>query len=288
MFKAGSVWLGFLLLVNVTAQAAEMDGSPRLRAELLASYPAAEAGQGAAADAAYFYAIVNTRIGKYSRRSGERIAGWDGGEDGPLQHINSCYVDGARLHCANSNFPELPMASSVEVFDTETMQHLESYSLGVMEEGSLTWFEPVGDSWIAGFAHYDERGGLEYKNHRFASVARFDAQWRRMGGWMLPEAVVARMQPYAASGGAIGADGLLYVTGHDRPEMYVLAAPKMGPKLVHIATIDIDVEGQAIAWDKSTSERILFGISRPNREVREFRIPRVDVPAGVLLLDRVD
>lgn len=253
----------------------------QLDAEHLASYPAVEAGQGAAADAEHFYAIVNTAIGKYRKSDGGLVKRWTSARQGPIRHLNSCYAEDGLLYCSNSNFPEVPMASSIEIFDTSTMEHVESFSLGVMEEGSLTWFERLGDGWIAGFAHYDERGGLTYKDHSFASIVRYDDQWRRVGGWMIPESAIARMQPYAASGGALGADGLLYLTGHDRPEMYVMAAPTMGPKLIHIATIEIDVEGQAFAWDKSSSDRVVYGISRPNREVRAFRIPELSLPAGL-------
>ncbi|MBT8148184.1 MAG: hypothetical protein KJN90_15100, partial [Gammaproteobacteria bacterium] len=128
----------------------------------------------------------------------------------------------------------------------------------------------------------------EYKGHSFASIIRYDDQWRRMGGWMIPQTVIERMQPYAASGGALGPDGLLYLTGHDRPEMYVLAAPVMGPKLVHIATIDIDVEGQAFAWDKSSGDRVVYGISRPNRQVRGFTVPKVVLPQGLKPLTQID
>lgn len=258
-----------------------------LDAELVASYPAMEAGQGAAADAAHFYAIVNSAIGKYRKQDGELVKRWASSRSGPIRHLNSCYAEDDLLYCSNSNFPEVPMASSIEIFDAQTMEHQRSFSLGILEEGSLTWFERLGDGWVAGFAHYDEDGGLDYKDHSFASIVRYDAQWRRIGGWMIPETTIARMQPYAASGGALGADGLLYLTGHDRPEMYVMAAPSMGPKLVHIATIAIDVEGQAFTWDKSSSERIVYGISRPNREVRAFRIPPVQIPEGVFRLSDV-
>jgi hypothetical protein len=173
------------------------------------------------------------------------------------------------------------MASSIEVYDTDSMDHVQSLSLGVLEEGSLTWFDHLGDGWIAGFAHYDEGGGLEYKDHSFASIVRYDSSWRRQGGWMIPETVIERMKPYAASGGALGPDGLLYLTGHDRPEMYVLAAPTMGPKLIHVATIAIDIEGQAFAFDKSAAIPTVWGISRPNREVRAFQLPLVELPDGL-------
>ena len=250
------------------------------RATEIARFPAREAGQAAAADADHFYAIVNTAIGQYDKQSGELVRQWASPRQGPIRHLNSCYAEGTELYCANSNFPEVPMASSLEVFDTETMEHSRSYSLGILDDGSLTWYDRLGDGWIAGYAHYDEDGGLSFKDHSFATISRYDNDWRRLGGWMSPETVIARIQPHAASGGAIGPDGLLYLTGHDRPEMYVLAAPKMGPKLVHIATIDIDIEGQAFAWDKSSEERIVWGISRPNREVRAFRLPGINLPEG--------
>ena len=270
---------------NVSAQNVFSDNTvvevQQLEAQLMASYKATEAGQGAAADASYFYAIVNTVIGKYDKSTGDLVKRWTGARTGPIRHLNSCFEESGRLLCANSNFPEVPMASSIEVFDTDSMNHASSYSFGVMEEGSLTWFERLGEGWIAGFAHYAGGGGLSYKDHSFSSIARYDQNWQRRGGWMIADGVIERMDPYAASGGAIGLDGLLYLTGHDRKEMYVLAAPKMGPKLVHIATIAIDIEGQAFAWDKSSEQRIVYGISRPNREVRAFRLPTVTIPEEV-------
>lgn len=259
----------------------------QLEAIEVARYPAREARQGAAADADYIYAIVNFIIGKYDKSGGELVQRWQGTRGGPIRHLNSCFAENEKLYCANSNFPEIPMASSIEVFDSATLDHSQSLSLGVLDEGSLTWFDHLGDGWLAGFAHYDADGGLSYKDHHFATINRYDSKWRRLGGWMIPESVIARMQPHAASGGAIGPDGLLYLTGHDRPEMYVLAAPDMGPKLVHIATIVIDVEGQAFAWDKS-EERVVVGISRPNSEVRAFRVPQVQLPAGLKRLTEVN
>ena len=247
----------------------------------VARYGAQEAGQGAAADADFFYAIVNTVIGKYRKSSGEFEDRWLSSREGPIRHLNSCFEEVGKLFCSNSNFPEVPMASSIEVFDTGSMNHLQSLSLGILEEGSLTWFDHLGDGWIAGFAHYDERGGLNYKDHSFASIVRYDSSWRRQGGWMIPESVIQRMKPYAASGGALGPDGLLYLTGHDRPEMYVMAAPVMGPKLVHVATITIDIEGQAFAFDKTATVPTVWGISRPNREVRAFQLPVIELPEGL-------
>jgi len=284
--------LTLLLLSPISAQVLDLPVFEPLPIQTLlateiARYPAVEAGQGAAADAGNFYAIVNTAIGQYRKQDGAFVRRWTSPRDGLVRHINSCYAQKERLYCANSNFPEIPMASSIEIFDTATMTHVDSFSLGVLEEGSLTWFERIPGGWMAGFAHYDADGGLPYKNHSYASIIRYDEEWRRVGGWMIPDTAISRMQPHAASGGGLGPDGLLYLTGHDRPEMYVLALPAMGPKLVHIATIEIDVEGQAFAWDKSGTERIVYGISRPNREVRGFRLPEVKLPPGVRRFDEL-
>ncbi len=85
------------------------------------------------------------------------------------------------------------------------------------------------------------------------------------------------MAPYAASGGAIGPDGWLYLLGHDRPEMYVVARPSMGPTLIHLATIDLEAEGQAFAWAQDGS-RTVFTVDRRKGLVRCIEIPAV-VPA---------
>ena len=241
---------------------------------MVREYPANEARQGAAADAKHFYAIVNSAIGKYDKVSGMRVGGWSSPRTGPIRHINSCFAEPGKLWCANSNFPEVPMGSSVEVFEILRMTHVASHSLGLLDEGSLTWFDRLGSSWIAGFSHYDERGGTGFKNHRYGAVAMYDAEWRRTGGWLFPDAVLERMKPHAASGGALGPDGLLYVMGHDRPEIYVLAKPKMGPLLVHLATLDVAAEGQAFAWDRSAPRR-LVAISRKEGKVRAFDVPPV-------------
>lgn len=263
-----------LFALFLTALPAGAQEVIRLEAEEVARFPASQAVQGAAADSRYFYAVENSAIGRYDKETGEEDGEWSLSDSGPIRHLNSCIVDRERLLCANSNFPELPMASSIEVFDTQAMEHVESRSLG-LTDGSLVWFDRHGEDWIAGFAHYDSTGGVAHKNHRYTRVVRYDADWVAQGGWMLPESVLERLAPYSTSGGGIGADGLLYLTGHDREEMYVLAFPEQGPKLVHLATIDIALQGQAFAWDRSTDERVVWGISRPNGEVRAFRIPEI-------------
>lgn len=131
-------------------------------ADTIQTWRAEEARQGVAVDADYFYAVTNARIGKYRRDDGSRVAEWvfrrDGREEGTgIVHLNSCAVIDSELVCAHSNFPLLPMASSVEIFDPDTLRHLRSVPLG-LRAGSLTWIDRHDGKWWAGFANYDDRG----------------------------------------------------------------------------------------------------------------------------------
>jgi hypothetical protein len=250
-----------------------------LTAKTVRVYNAPEADQGVAVDTRYFYPVDNSVVAKYDMADGKAVDRWDGTATGLLRHLNSCIHDAGKLWCANSNYPATPMGSSIEVFDAATLDHVMSHSLGLLDEGSITWFDKYRGGYIAGFAHYDGSGGVGFKDHRYSSVVTFDAEWRRTGGWLFPSTVAARMSPNAASGGAIGPDGWLYLLGHDRPEMYVVARPSAGPSLVHIATIDLEAEGQAFSWAQDGS-RSVYAIDRKKGLVRVIAVPEVsaDVP----------
>jgi hypothetical protein len=241
-------------------------------AEVLRRIPAAEATQGVAVDATHFYAIANSRIGKYDKATGTKVGEWRG-DPVEFAHMNSCTVIEAQLVCAASNYPQLPMASSVEFFDPAKMEHVRSVPLGT-GTGSLTWVERRDGVWWAAFANYDEHGTELARDHRYTTLVKFDDQWRRSGGYAFPPFVLFRFSPSSSSGGGFGPDGLLYVTGHDLPELYALRIPKAGGVLRHVATIPLAFEGQAIDWDES-QPGVLYGISRPNREAVAVRIPAV-------------
>lgn len=245
-----------------------------LTAETLRVYEAPEADQGVAVDETYFYPVDNNLIGKYRRDTGELVGRFMVPPKGLLRHMNSCYARDEKLWCANSNYSLTPHASSVEVFDAATMTHEASWSLGLMDEGSLTWFDDLGEDRIAGFAHYSKNGGVAFKGSEFSGVVVYDDEWRRKGGWMLPESVITRMAPYAASGGALGPDGLLYLLGHDLPEMYVVAKPGMGPVLIHVATISLEAEGQAFSFVPGEAREV-FTIDRHNGKVRHIALPEI-------------
>ncbi|MFC7292801.1 hypothetical protein [Hirschia litorea] len=246
-----------------------------LKATTLREYTAPEADQGVAVDAEYFYPVDNTVIGKYRRDTGEIVARFTSPHKGLIRHMNSCYARYGKIWCANSNYSQTPMGSSIEVFDSASLHHIQSHSLGMRDEGSLTWVDELSDGYITGFAHYSKKGGLAHKGYEYSSVVTFDEKWRRTGGWMFPKNVSDAMAPYAASGGALGPDELLYILGHDKPEMYVLAKPVMGPTLVHVATISLQAEGQAFAFSPDKKQSIIWAIDRKKGLVREIQLPVV-------------
>ena len=251
---------------------AEKPGAGGWRYEELKRFPAAEAGQGVAVDGEFFYAINNFTVGKYRKTTGERVAGWDGGKGGAIVHLNAGIVHEGRLYCAHSNYPAVPMLSSVEIFDTATMKHIGSHSLG-RTDGSLTWLERLEGKWIACFVHYGKRGGEPGRGPEWTQIVEFDDQWRRLRGWGLPPELVAAIgtKGYSVSGGAFGPRGLLYATGHDEPELFVLDFPAAGGSLRWIATIPITAEGQAFGWDRGEAG-MLYTVGRKKREVIVGRI----------------
>jgi len=238
-------------------------------------FPAEEAKQGVVADAHHVYVISNSAIGKYDRRTHRRIARWEG-DPRLFIHMNSCILDKAMIVCAASNYPATPMVSSVEWFDTRAMQHVKTRSLGP-GHGSLTWLDWHDGSWWACFANYDDKGGEPGRDHRLTTLVRYGADFAEQGSWLFPEDVLERFAPYSSSGGAWGQDGLLYVTGHDRPELYVLRLPAAGSRLEHVATLAIPTDGQAIAWD-GNEKRLLWSIARQSREVVASHVPAIPKP----------
>lgn len=228
-------------------------------------FSASEANQAVAVDEQYVYAIDNHSIGKYDKASGKRVDGWEGTEGSSIHHLNSGVVVDDTLYCAHSNFPDVPMVSSIEMWDVDTMKHVGSHSFGIYE-GSATWVDRHEGDWWVVFAHYEGEGGVSGKGPEWTTLVQFDETWRPKGGWAFPSEVIDQFRPYSNSGGAWGPDGRLYVTGHDATEVYLLERPNAGGTLRFVNTLDFPGEGQGIAWDPS-EPGVLYGIRRTDRQV---------------------
>jgi hypothetical protein len=240
------------------------------RLAVLRQLVAPEARQGVAVGATDLYAIGNSTIARYDKRTGTRITLWHG-EATRFPHLNSCTLVGAELACANSNYPAIPQHSRVEFFDAVTLAPLRSIALPD-GRGSLTWVDRHDGAWWAMFANYDGRGGEPPRDHRDTLLVRFDDQWREQRHWRLPEPVLQRLRPMSSSGGGWGPDGQLYLTGHDRAELYVLRIPSDGATLEYVQTIAIPpIEGQGIDWDDS-EPGVLYGIARRSGRIIAVRV----------------
>ena len=244
-----------------------------LVAEELRRWKPRGANQGVAVDAHHFYGIGNYVVGKYDKTTGARVAEWVGLRGGATVHLNGGLIQDGQLVLAHSNFPQLPMASSLEYFDPATVQPVKSLSLGI-RHGSLTWAEKKAGFWWACFAHYNDQGTAPGSDNRSTLVGKFNDTWQLLESWIFPPQVIASWGKSSCSGGSWGDDGLLYTTGHDEKKLYVLRVPTMGVTLDYVTTIDVPFEGQSWAWDRS-DPRVIYGIIRRTGEVVVARIPTV-------------
>ena len=229
--------------------------APQLR------FPAPNATQAVAVDSLYFYAISNSRIVKHRREDGSVVGEWSG----PLEHLNSGIVLDGKLYCANTNFPKVPMASSLEIFDTETMTHVGNHSFGHYL-GSFTWIDRWRDDWYLMFVHYDQTGRERQLGVEYTTLVRMDEDFQRTAGWTIPDSLSQHIAPMSISGGVIRDDGTLLLSPHHYREVYQMRFPEMGYELKWTGTVPVPMEGQGIAADPLHPDW-LWGIDRRAREV---------------------
>lgn len=227
-------------------------------------YPAPEARQAVAVDATHFYAIDNRRIGKYEKATGAKVASWQGPDGGPFIHLNSGVVIDGRLYCAHSNYPGVPMVSSIEVWETATLRHVQTIPVGT-GRGSATWIDRHEGAWWVMYAHYPAPNGEPGKGPEYSVLVRYDAEWRETGAWAFPKSVVARWDGMSSSGGVWSGDKLI-TAGHHAPELHILQLPAAGATLVLDAIVPVESEGQGIALDPSDPTRF-WSIQRKTAEV---------------------
>lgn len=228
-------------------------------------YPASEARQAVAVDATHFYAVANRAIGKYEKATGRKVAGWQDVEGGPFVHLNSGVVIDGALYCAHSNYPGVPMTSSIEVWDAPTLRHTRSIAVGT-GRGSATWVDRRDDAWWVMYAHYPPPNGEPGKGPDYSVLVRYDAGWRETGAYAFPKDVVRRWDGMSSSGGVWLPDGRLLESGHHTPELHVLRLPSAGATLALDRTVAVESEGQGIALDPA-DPALVWSIQRRTTEV---------------------
>ena len=162
------------------------------------------------------------------------------------------------------------MTSSVEVWDAETLEHVDSRSFGI-RWGSCTWIDRHDGFWWAMFAHYDQFADSLGKGTEGTTLVKFDDSWHELGAWVLPPEIIARLRPMSNSGGSWGPDGFLYLTGHDAAEIYRVRLPQAGSVLELVDILPLEFHGQGIAWDR-LQPGVLYTIERQDKTVQVFRL----------------
>lgn len=265
-------FLSAFAVSSVSAQPPEFD------AKIVKQFDAYDAYQAVAVDADSFYAISNVRLTQHDKNTGRAVqqSGDNVEMSEPLIHLDSGVVLDGKLYAAHSNYPGWPMTSSIEVWDVASMQHIDSHSLGVML-GSFTWLDRHEGEWWGTFANYDivQRGMAEpYGKTSNTVMVQFDDDFQVLQSWSLPAEILRRMSPMSNSGGSWGSDGYLYLSGHDDPEIYVMALPETGSELDWLATVRLPgLSGQGIAWDRSVDGGHLWAILRSTRQVLKIEMP---------------
>ncbi len=265
------------LLTPLLAAPALAQPGPRFEAVARFNTPAAR--QGVCADAEHVYVVDDRLIVKVTKQGFREVARFESPREGPIIHMNSLSLHEGRLYAAHSNYPEDPMLSSVEIFDPATLAHSGTHSFGFMP-GSLTTLEWHDGHWWAVWANYSRvfgRNQRPYGNTHWTHMTRLAPDMRESAGWSFPVDVLTRSEPMSVSGASWGpglpghAGPLLWCTGHDHKEVYALRPPRAGVRLERLATLPIEAEGQAIAWDRS-DPTLLWMIIRSRREVVAMRL----------------
>jgi hypothetical protein len=250
----------------------------------VAEWPVPEASQGVAVDGGFFYTIDDRVVAKYEKKTGLLVKRWEGDRSGPIIHLDGGVVRGGRLYVAHSNYPAWPMTSSLEIWDTATLEHIGSRSFGI-NWGSLTWVDFHAGHWWMVFANYDQPIGpnrTPYGHKVATQLIKFTEDFVMVEAWTMPKGVLDRFGLMSNSGGSWGPDGFLYLTGHDLGEAYKIRLPKAGSVLELVATIPLGIRGQGIAWDRS-DVGVLYGVVRaaPSErttggtdKVVSFRLPQ--------------
>ncbi|WP_044206089.1 hypothetical protein [Flammeovirga sp. OC4] len=229
--------------------------------EEIKRYKAPHARQAVAATEEFFFVVDNNTIVKRTISDGKEVKRW---QDDRLKHLNSAYIQNDTLFCAHSNYPEIPMHSSIEMWDINTLEHIGNHSFGI-DIGSCTWIVQQKEHWYVMFVHYANEGKMQ-KNRdvSWSQLIQYDLNWNRQEAWVLPKALIEKVSPYSISGGVLLEDETILCTHHHFNELYTLKFPTMGSTLIWEKTTPSPVRGQGIAIDPKGN---LWGIDKKSREV---------------------
>jgi hypothetical protein len=249
-----------LTLLLACSMAAEPKGSSlelsngwKATSEMKSEY----AVQAAAADGKYAYAVSSTHVARYDRTTGERL-GLATTPD--TKHLNSAFVWKGKVYCAHSNYPKLPEASDIRVYDPakDTLAVFHTFNEPV---GSLVWCvrDPNDAAWWCCFAKYGK------EKNAGTLLLKMDDEFKELARWTFPKNVVDDWDGMSASGAIWDGDSLL-VSHHHFKVLYRVRLPKQGTELEFVRAHRCPFPGQGIAADPQVKGG-LVGIDRGKKAI---------------------
>ena len=222
------------------------------------------ASQGVAVGKDHFYAISNTSVQMCDKSNGRVLQKWKADtsqeEFSHFKHLNSGTVVGDKLYCAHSRYGVDANDCSVEIWDLagNEMKHEKSIKMP-RDHGSLTWvdMDSNGDWWMC----YAVYGKIKNRQTQLVQYQYVDGDFTQKAHYFFPHSVVEHWGRMSCSGGSWGADGKLYLTGHDHASVYVLQVVEGELRFLREEK-GLAIKGQAIAWDRSSEQPTLWGIIR--------------------------
>ncbi len=224
------------------------------RAGIVKTFKVKEAKQGVAIDAKHFYAISNSHIGKYKRKTGEKVLS----KSMPFKHLNGGKMIDGDLVVVNNPTGKSARSNALVWLDPTTLNVIDILQLPQIR-GSLTWADWAWNKWWVCDAWYG-------KDAKKTTIYCFNEDWILEGYWRLPKQVIEEISPYSLSGGEWFGEWLC-VSGHDKPEMYVLELPtdKIHAKL--LKTVPVCFDGQGFSFDRGKKHTYVWGIRRKDSVV---------------------
>ncbi len=232
---------------------------------ILRTYDVPSSRQGVAVDSLYFYVINNSSISKHQKGDGRMVELWED-EDSLIHHLNSGIIIDGKLYAVNSNYPDFPMASSIEIFDPITLEHIDNFSFGIFN-GSATWLDEHDGFWYVAFAHYTGKGSEPGKSNAWTRLVKFDSDWKQLESWIFPVELIDKFESRSNSGGLILPDGRVLCTGHDNFEVYLLEFPDKGYSLKWTDTYPVGSFGQGIAYEKAGKSDYIYGVIKNESKI---------------------
>ena len=257
MKRVSLIILSIFLCITLHSQS----GSPTI----IKTYQVPSSRQAVAVDSNYFYVINNNSITKHHKKDGKQVSAWED-KDSQIHHLNSGIIINGRLYAVNSNYPQVPMASSIEIFDPVTLSHIDNHSFGILN-GSSTWLDEHEGFWYVAFAHYTGRGDEQGKTNFWTRLVKFDKAWRQLESWIYPNELIDNFGTMSNSGGVILPDGRILCTGHDNYELYMLEFPSKGYTLVWQDTFPVGSYGQGIACEMAGDSTLIYGVVKKENKV---------------------